>query len=63
MSQPAEEAPVYGVHATNPTVVNGVLTCSVCGQGMIVLAPEVMEHNTDTGTVEPDPEGDIPDEG
>lgn len=42
-----EPPPVHGTHATNPVVVDGVVTCSVCGQEMLHLAPEQLEHNTD----------------
>lgn len=49
MSEPEQEPwPVYGVHATHPTVNDaGEVVCSVCGQAMIQLAPEMLEHNTD----------------
>lgn len=43
-----EPPPVHGVHATKPFVNDaGALECSVCGQEMLHLAPEQLEHNTD----------------
>ena len=45
---PYEEPPTYGTHATKPTVNDaGEVVCSVCGQAMLQLSPELLEHDTD----------------
>ena len=39
--------PVHGIHATDPTVKDGQLVCTVCGGILLVLSPDLFEHNTD----------------
>lgn len=38
---------VHGIHATEPVVKDGQLVCTVCGGVLLVLSPEILEHNTD----------------
>lgn len=39
--------PVHGIHSTEPVVKDGQLVCTVCDGILLVLSPEIMEHNTD----------------